>query len=125
MSTANKLTGHMTYYADQGVEAVVPAFHDESKTGWDGFTTFDDGDLLTVFNDAAHTNVVWQGVIEMDFSVNKKPNPVYAAAGLTVLTQHAPPFLTMNGIPKGIAPDLWGRILADEKPATLVKVLKP
>jgi hypothetical protein len=125
MSTANTLTGYMTYYADQGVDAVVPAFHDESKTGWDGFTTFDDGDLLTVFNDAARTSVMWQGVIEMDFTVNTKPNPVYAAVGQHVMTQHAPPFQTMRGIPKGIAPAQWGRMLIDEKPATLVKVLKP
>jgi len=125
MSTNNKLTGQLTAYADMGVVATVPAFQDDSKAGWDGFITFDDGDLLSIFNDAARTQVLWEGVIEMDFDVNKKPNPVYATAGHMVLTQHAPPFNTMNGIPKGMDPDFWGKVLSEEKPATLVKVLKP
>ena len=125
MTANNKLIGNLDFYGEAEVSATLPGFQEDGKTGLADFITFDDGDLLSIFNDAARTQLLWEGVIEMDFEINKKVNMVYASRGHTVLTQHAPPFLTMNGIPKGMTPEFWGEVLCDEKPATLIKVPKP
>ena len=97
-------------------------FAEDGKQGWDALHRIDPGDLLMVFNDEARREPLWQGRIDYDYEINKKPNwfrPDW-------VLQQIDGIGTVHGIQKGVEPDFWGSLFTEEKPAVLVPMkVKP
>ena len=114
MSEENKaqiIEGTLMPYYETGMEGTLWSVHEDGKDGYDGLNPLQDGQLLTVFNDAARTEVLWQGVIDLERDPQKQDELLRAQKYSTRLGPWG------YGLPKNIHPYDWVNMFANEKPA--------
>ncbi|MDX2027899.1 MAG: hypothetical protein SFW62_04630 [Alphaproteobacteria bacterium] len=89
-----------------------------------GTVSLMDGDILTVFSDAARQTVLWQGAVKFDREKNRKPYPKkydfdadYAARGGQKVGRHW--IDNAQGLQDGLEPERWINMFLEGKSATL------
>lgn len=114
------LVGHLEAFSDQGSEGTHWMFVEndipQGKTIWDVTHKIEKGDLLRVFNDASLRDVAWEGEVDLDYEINKKPNRIIPSW----ILQQIDGIGTVHGIQKDVAPEEWGRMFVEEKPALFI-----
>ena len=107
------IEGKLMPYYETGMEGTLWSVHEDGKDGYDGLNPLENGMLLTVFNDAARTQVLWQGTI--DFEKDRAQQEALLRA------QKYPPRLGPwgYGLPKNIHPYDWVNMFSQEKPARI------
>jgi hypothetical protein len=93
------VTGRLEAFCETGTEGIIWSVYEDGKTGYDGLNCLEDGDFLKIFNDAARTEVAWEGEIKLKY----------------------PPATRFNrGIQRGVDEQNWARMFVDEKYATVI-----
>ncbi len=110
------LTGHLTAFSETGSEGHHWAFEEDGKQGYDGLHFLDDGDILTVFNDAAQKKSIWKGKVNLDHKKDVQPLPTCPSLS----GQWVKNIGTVHGLQRDIAPEKWAKMFLDEKPAQLI-----
>lgn len=110
------LKGSLHAYSDQGSEGTHWLFIDENATGADAWHSLEKGDVLQVFNDKARKDVIFEGEINLDTEIGKRPNPHFP----TWILQWVDRVGTVHGLQTGVEPDAWAKMFVDEKPAILI-----
>lgn len=110
VSKSRILKGKLELFFEQGMEHVAWTFYEDGQQGYDGLHVIEKGDVLRVFNDAARTELVWQGTIDLEYDSHKNAGGIQRLAGVG----------TVHGIQKGVNAEEWGKLFADEKPAVLI-----
>lgn len=103
-------------FSDQGSEGTHWMFVDENVSGTDGWRALHKGDVLQVFNDAARKQVIFEGEINLDTEIGKRPNPHFPSW----ILQWVDSVGTVHGLQTGVNPDAWAKMFVDEKPAILI-----
>lgn len=96
-------------------------FIDENATGADAWHSLEKGDVLQVFNDAARKQVIFEGEIDLDTEINKRPNPHFPRWILQWVDRVG----TVHGLQTGVDPDVWAQMFIDEKPAIFIPAKPP
>ena len=121
MTAQNKNAAPRTYegllepFSETGSEGVMWSLQEPGK-GYDGLHTLQDGDLLTVFNDTAKKDILWQGEVKLEFKRNWRSfeNPKYPEIG-----QQEIGGWWVHGFQEGLDPEKWAQMFFDAKPATV------
>ena len=113
-AASRPLEGHLEAFAETGTEGIFWSFHEAGKRGYDGLHPLHQGDLLTIFNDAARQDVLWQGAVDFDHDILKKRITRYFKAQVIEGAG------AVHGVQKGIDPKDWAAMFIAGKPATLV-----
>ncbi len=74
------------------------------------------GDILLVFNDAAHREPLWAGVVDLDYSCNREELGMYGYS-----TQVLEALGPVNGIQKNMDQHLWVMMFESQKPAFFIR----
>ena len=110
------LHGRLEAFMETGSDGHHWAFHEDGKDGHDGLHFLKGGDVLRVFNDAAHKDKTWEGKIDLDLEAERKPNRLTGIPAQWIDTLG-----TVHGVQKGVAPETWAQMFIDGKPATLIR----
>lgn len=114
-----ELVGNLTAHFETGSEGIIWAFEEAGKEGYDGFHSITNDSVLTVFNDAARTDVLWQGEINLNY---ERDISVKQIVGLTQPVQcQLIGLTTVNGLPDNCDEQSWLKMFKSEKPAILEK----
>jgi hypothetical protein len=108
------LKGRLEIFSEQGSEGSHWSFYEDGKTGYDGLHALEKGDVLRIFNDAARSELLWQGEIDFDHNSEKQHRPLIGAV------QWLDKVGTVHGLQKGVDKDVWADMFLAEKPAVLV-----
>jgi hypothetical protein len=108
------LKGRLEAFSEQGSEGTHWSFYEDGKTGYDGLHCLEKGDVLRVFNDAAHKDLLWQGTIDFDYDSHKQQRALIGHR------QWLDNVGTVHGVQKGIEADKWADMFLSGKPAVLV-----
>ncbi len=78
--------------------------------------TLKKGDILLVFNDAARSQPLWAGVVDLDYNVHREELGMYgySAQVLDFIGQ-------VNGIQKNMDQHLWVMMFESQKPAFFIR----
>ena len=110
------LDGTLEAFFETGTEGILWSFNEAGKRGYDSLNVLEDGDLLTVFNDASCKEVLWQGEIHLEYKNRWQPYPLNSEYG-----QQAVLGLWVHGLQEDMDPEKWAQMFLDEKPARLIK----
>ncbi|MDP2207096.1 MAG: hypothetical protein Q8K65_12415 [Alphaproteobacteria bacterium] len=108
------LKGRLEIFSEQGSEGSHWSFYEDGKTGYDGLHALEKGDVLRIFNDAARTELLWQGEVDFDHNSEKQHRPLIGEV------QWLDKVGTVHGLQKGVDKDVWADMFLAEKPAVLV-----
>lgn len=114
------LSGKLDAFYETGTEGVIWSFDEDGKYGYDGLHCLEKGDIIKVFNDASRKQVIFEGVIDLEYASRRRAfllNPQYS--GQEVFGYW------VRGLQKGVDPETWARMFFDGKPAQLVRPKKP
>jgi len=93
------VTGRCEAFCETGTEGIIWSVYEDGKTGYDGLNPLHEGDFLKIFNDAARTEVAWEGEIKLKY----------------------PPATRFNrGIQRGVNEKEWAELFFKERPATVI-----
>jgi hypothetical protein len=109
VSKSRILKGKLELFYEQGMEYVAWTFYESGRQGYDGLHVLEKGDVLRVFNDAARSELLWQGTIDFEYDSHK-------SGGI----QRLPNIGTVHGIQKGVDVPAWSEMFVQEKPAILI-----
>ncbi len=89
---------------------------DHDRDGEAKRTTLKKGDILLVFNDAARSEPLWAGVVDLDYNANREELGMYgySAQVLDSIGQ-------VNGIQKNMDQHLWVMMFESQKPALFIR----
>lgn len=107
------IEGKLMPYYETGMEGTMWALHEDGQEGYDGLNKLENGQLLTVFNDAARTDILWQGVIDFEMDSDKQKQIFKAHK------YHAGLGGWRFGVQKDIHPYDWIEMFYSEKPARI------
>lgn len=113
-SHSRVLKGRLEIFSEQGTEGAHWSFYEDGKTGYDALHCLEKGDVLRVFNDAARTELLWQGTIDLDHKTGRQPRAMIGDV------QWLDSIGTVHGLQKGIDKTAWADMFLAEKPAVLV-----
>lgn len=113
-SKSRVLKGRLEIFSEQGSEGSHWSFYEDGKTGYDGLHALEKGDVLRVFNDAARSELLWQGEVDFDYTSEKQRRPLIGDV------QWLDKVGTVHGLQKGVDKDVWADMFLAEKPAVLV-----
>lgn len=108
------LKGRLEIFSEQGSEGAHWSFYEDGKSGYDALHALEKGDVLRIFNDAARTELLWQGTVDFDHDSEKQRRPLIGEV------QWLDKVGTVHGLQKGVDKDLWADMFLAEKPAVLV-----
>lgn len=114
VSASRVLKGRLEIFSEQGSEGSHWSFYEDGKTGYDGLHALEKGDVLRVFNDAARTELAWQGTVDFEYDSHKQRRALIGEV------QWLDKIGTVHGVQKGIGADKWAEMFLAEKPAVLV-----
>jgi hypothetical protein len=112
----HRYAGRLEPFSEQGTEGIVWCICDPSKSGYDSLTAIDNGDLLTVFDDAARTKILWEGRVQFDFNANMAPLPLGRGIEVQRINDN-----TVHGIQTAADPQAWLSMFEQHKPCILIK----
>ena len=110
------LEGYLYAFSDQGTEGTHWTFIEDDGVKPVQMHAINNGDLLRVFNDKSKREVIFEGTIDLDLEVNKKPNWLMPSW----ILQQIDGIGTVHGIQKEMNPDDWGKMFVEEKPALFI-----
>jgi hypothetical protein len=113
-SKSRVLKGRLEIFSEQGSEGSHWSFYEDGKTGYDGLHALEKGDVLRIFNDAARSELLWQGEVDFDYTSEKQRRPLIGDV------QWLDKVGTVHGLQKGVDKDVWADMFLAEKPAVLV-----
>ena len=116
MTQENKKTvieGKLMPFYETGLEGTLWSVHEDGKEGYDGLNPLQSGHILTVFNDAARTEVLWSGVVDFEMDRQSQSDLLHAQKYSTRLGPWG------YGLPRNMHPYDWVNMFAAEKPARL------
>ncbi len=116
MTQENKKTvieGKLMPFYESGLEGTLWSIHEDGKEGYDGLNPLQSGHILTVFNDAARTEVLWSGVVDFEMDRQSQSGLLHAQKYSTRLGPWG------YGLPRNMHPYDWVNMFAAEKPARL------
>lgn len=105
--------GKLEAFYETGMEGTAWILHEDGKEGYDGIVPLENGQLLTVFNDKACTDVLWQGVVDLTLDRDEQSD---------LLEQNKYPGRLGPwgyGLPRNIHPYDWVKMFTQERPARL------
>lgn len=114
VSKSRILKGKLELFYETGMEHVAWSFYEEEQEGYDGLHCLEKGDMLRVFNDAARTDLLWQGTIDFEYDSHKQKRAMIGEV------QWLDNVGTVQGIQKGVDAKEWGELFRKEKPAILI-----
>lgn len=114
VSPSRVLKGRLEIFSEQGTEGAHWSFYEDGQTGYDALHVLEKGDVLRVFNDAARTELLWQGKIDLDHQSGRESRPFVGSV------QWLDKIGTVHGLQKGIDPAQWAEMFLGTKPAVLV-----
>lgn len=113
-SRSRVLKGRLEIFSEQGTEGSHWSFYEDGKTGYDGLHCLEKGDVLRIFNDAARTELLWQGTVDFDHTSERQHRALIGDV------QWLDKVGTVHGLQKGVDKDRWADMFLAEKPAVLV-----
>lgn len=114
VSKSRILKGKLEVFFEQGMEHNAWTFYEDGQQGYDGLHVIEKGDVLRVFNDAARTELLWQGTIDFEYDSHKQKRAMIGEV------QWLDNVGTVHGIQKGVDGKEWGQMFAEAKPAVLI-----
>lgn len=114
VSKSRILKGKLELFFEQGMEHVAWSFYEDGQQGYDGLHCLEKGDMLRVFNDAARTELLWQGKIDFEYDSHKQKRAMIGEV------QWLDNVGTVRGIQKGVDAKEWSNMFRTEKPAILI-----
>jgi len=114
VSKSRILKGRLELFYEQGMEHVAWSFYESGQEGYDGLHCLEKGDVLRVFNDAARTELLWQGTIDFEYDSHKQKRALIGEV------QWMENIGTVCGIQKDVDADAWGDLFRLNKPAVLI-----
>lgn len=105
--------GRLEIFSEQGTEGAHWSFYEDGKSGYDALHCLEKGDVLRVFNDAARSELLWQGTIDFDYTSGKQRRALIGDV------QWLDKVGTVHGLQKGVDKDVWAEMFLAEKPAVL------
>lgn len=116
------IDGVLEAFAETGTEGIIWSIYDEKhntadgKRQYSGLNSIKNGDILTVFNDKARKDVLWEGKVKLEFETQKQAalfNPNYK--------QQAVFGFWVHGLQEGMDAKQWAKMFFDEKPARVTR----
>lgn len=107
------IEGVLEPFYETGLEGTLWSVHEDGKQGYEGLNPIKSGHVLTVFNDAARQDVLWQGVVDLELDSGEQSKILKANKYPGRLGPWG------YGLPKNIHPYDWVEMFYEEKPARL------
>lgn len=114
VSKSRILKGKLELFFEQGMEHNAWTFYEDGQEGYDGLHAIEKGDVLRVFNDAARTEILWQGTIDFEYDSHKQKRALIGEV------QWLENVGTVHGIQRGVDATEWGEMFRQQKPAILI-----
>ena len=111
----NIITGNLDPFFETGTEGIIWTLYDETKEGYDGLCSLNDGDHLSIYNDTK-TEIVWAGIINFDWETNRIPYPNNPEYGQQAISGY-----WVHGVQNDVNPEQWGKWFFSRSPAELIK----
>ena len=132
-----KINGQLEAYSAQETEGIIFWNLRTEHKGRLDIHGIENGDLLTIFADAARKKILWQGTVDLEFDSHRIPDqrlvdrwktlPECAGTPLKELEEKAshqyagtPYAQAVHGLQKGVDADTWFDFFWSGKPATLI-----
>lgn len=110
------IEGKLLAYSEQGTEGCVWCIDEADKDGYDGLHKVESGNLLKVFTDATKSNILWQGIVALEYDrlqTGNYLNPDFILQDIFGVS--------VRGLQKNLSPHEWANMFFDEKFAELHK----
>lgn len=121
-----EIKGLLEAFFETGTEGVIWSVYDEAKIDADGKRSYEGlhplkkGDILKVFADVARSEVLWEGVVDLETERNYHPYPLNPQYG-----QQAVLGMWVHGLQRDLEPETWARMFFEEKPCILIPAEGP
>jgi hypothetical protein len=107
--------GRLEAFFETGTEGVVWSLHNPILPGYYGLVPLNDGDHLSVFDDSG--NVIWQGVIKLEYERNYQQYPLNPSHG-----QQSIFGCWVHGFQSDVDPETWAAWFFDGYRAALRQI---
>jgi len=111
-----EVEGVLEAFFETGTEGIVWSVVKGGDFKYENLFTLENGDLLTVFNDASKKDVLWQGEVKLEYENKKRPHPLNPEYKKQEVFGR-----WVNGLQENADPEKWAQMFLDEKPAKLIK----
>lgn len=113
-----EIKGVLCPYYETGLEGTLWCLKEDGVDGWDGLHPIEKGNILTVFNDHARSDIIWTDAVELE--LDRERQAAYLKA-----CKYSPSLGPWGyGLPTNIHPFDWVEMFSKEKPSQL-KIAAP
>lgn len=110
------IRGVLEPFSETGTEGICWCVWETGTPLYTGLNLLEAGDYLTIFDPIIKNTVLWEGVIELDYTINLIPIPTNPDHN-----KQAVDGWWVNGLQTGVDPNVWFAWFVRHCPAELVK----